>query len=237
MNTHTVELLSLGNANEIVVSEGITATYDVANGDLRLGRIINNGTIRLLSADADAEVAIIVDEVVNGGLIESEANSLKLVTPKIDARSGKFKAATRIVIESDCDVEIASGSFAAEHLFVKASGMAKIHAYRIDAMVDVCAKGIALGVRTGNLNIVRQKIDGDPLYYCGAEEDGGDLSFTPDPTDGEDLTAVAVGNITIGGDIDTTGGDETNFGRVILIAAASFSATTAVLTSLSRSPN
>lgn len=215
MNMNEIQLASPGATENLVVPAGTIASYDVAQGPLTASNLVNNGTIRLVSSDPNLETAeIVADSLTNPGVIESALPNFKICTGFLRAREGRFAASRRIEVESRHALRIYGGTFQSEILQLTAAGKAEIHADRIDARVHVKACGLALGVRGGDLHVAEQELTGDPLYYNG----GGNINTPVPPTQGEDLSCFATGDITISGTIDTRGGDENHYGRVTLVS-------------------
>lgn len=215
MNMKEIALASPGATQDLLVPEGTIATYDVAQGPLSALRLVNNGTIRLISSEPELTTAeIIAQSLSNVGAIESEVPTLRISTAALKAREGSFTAPQHIEAHSESDLHISGGTFRSEILQLTAAGKAAIHADRIDAKVHVKACELAIGVRRGDLHVAEQHLTGDPLYYNG----GGSLNITVPATQGDDLSCFATGDITIGGTIDTRGGDENHYGRVTLVS-------------------
>lgn len=219
MTLKTIELASLEATQELVIPEGTIATYDAAQGTLAVGSIVNHGTLRILSTSDNQEAVIAAPAILNTGSIESDLPILtfKAAAIKGAKKGGVFSAAELIRIESAADIKVLGGIFVADVLQLNARGKVGVHAYRIDAKVKVKAKEVAVGANDGNLEIIEQEIDGDPLYYQGKDTNGGNMTISVMNQPGEDVSLWAVGNITVNGPINTLGGDDQHIGRITIV--------------------
>ena len=218
MTQKTIELASIDQAQELVIDERTIATYDAARGPLTVARLVNYGTLRILGEDLQ-EAQIVAQSIYNLGTIESALPDLTLQAAEIRAGkgTGSFAAAGTLHLKSEGDLRVSGGTFAADVLQVTSGGKAGIHAFRLDANVKVKAKEVALGADDGNLNIVEQEIDGDPIYYQGVVTNGGNMNISVTNMPGEDVSLWAVGNITVNGPINTLGGDDQHIGRITIV--------------------
>jgi filamentous hemagglutinin len=215
----TIELASIDQAQELVVAEGTIATYDAAQGPLLVASFVNHGTLRITSSNpALQEAEIAADSLTNFGDIQCDLDQLTIKSAKIRGlnKGGRFIARQTILLKSDGDMKANGGIFQADLLQIVAGGKVGVHAYRIDAKVKVKAKEVAVGANDGNLEIVEQEIDGDPLYYQGKDTNGGNMTITVMNQPGEDVSLWAVGNITVNGAINTLGGDAQHPGRITI---------------------
>jgi len=125
--------------------------------------------------------------------------SLTIHTESIFGR-GEVTASENIaIVGANKDLMIANGTYRAKYFRPSTEGRLVINARRIDAQVDLQAFELSIGVREGNLNIIKQKLDGDPIYY----NRGGDITAVM-PGNGFDIYVLAAGNITLSG-VDATG--------------------------------
>lgn len=195
----------------IEVQEGETFRLDASTGALSATRIINNGTIEIFSSRNDvADACIEVAELSGCGTIVCLVPEFRLRTTLLECFGGTFEAEI-ISMESDADLFVKGGTFKSKHAHFKAAGELDVHADRVDGEVSVCAEKVSFGVASGDLDVVKSEIFGDPIWYNRA----GNLSITPGATNGEDLYAFATGNVTVG-TIDTTGGDSNHPGRIVI---------------------
>lgn len=193
------------------ISRGETLRHDAANGSLAAKHIINNGTIEIFSSNKDIVEAFLKASRISGdGAIVSHLPGLTLHVRRIESQ-GEIRAADHIIVESADDLEIQGGAFQSKTAHFRASGALKVNAHRIDAEVTAVGETISFGVAEGDLKVAESKTAGDPVWYNRA----GDLDITPGATSGDDLYLFATGNITVGA-IDTTGGDETHPGRIVI---------------------
>ncbi|MFN8655619.1 MAG: hypothetical protein U0105_04720 [Candidatus Obscuribacterales bacterium] len=218
MTQKTIELASIDQAQELVIDERTIATYDAAQGPLTVARLVNYGTLRILGENLQ-EAQIVAQSIYNLGAIESDLPDLTLNAAEIKAGkgTGSFAAAGTLHLNSEGDLRVSGGTFAADVLQVTSGGKAGIHAFRLDANVKVKAKEVALGADDGNLNIVEQEIDGDPIFYQGVVTNGGNMNISVTNMPGEDVSLWAVGNITVSGPINTLGGDAQHPGRITIV--------------------
>lgn len=218
MTQKTIELASIDQAQELLIDERTIATYDAMQGPLVVARLVNYGTLRIIAENLN-EAQIVAQSVYNLGTIETDLSSLVLHTAEIKSGkgTGRFASVDTLHLKSDGDLRVSGGIFAADVLQVTAAGKAGVHAFRLDANVKVKAKEVALGADDGNLNIVEQQIDGDPIYYQGVVTNGGNMNISVTNMPGEDVSLWAVGNITVNGPINTLGGDDQHIGRITIV--------------------
>ncbi|MBX9952715.1 MAG: hypothetical protein K2Y39_26305 [Candidatus Obscuribacterales bacterium] len=109
-------------------------------------------------------------------------------------------------------LEIRGGRFYSEWFRPKTRGWLIINANRIDGKVELEADELSMGVREGNLNVVKQKLDGDPLIY----NTGGDVTTPIAPSGGHDILVIASGNVTLSSGIDATGSATNTEGKIAI---------------------
>ncbi len=182
--------------NDVTIPEGTTQEFDAAKGEIKFdGVLTNKGTIIVKSSDpAQAEAILRAVKVVNEGKIVSEVPTLTISTESVYG-AGEVTAPENIaIVAAGKDLLIANGTYRAKYFRPSAERTLKINARRIDAQVDLKAFELSIGVREGNLDIIQQKIDGDPIYY----NRGGDITAVM-PGNGFDIYVLAAGNITLSG--------------------------------------
>ncbi len=182
--------------NDVTIPEGITQEFDAAKGEIKFdGVLTNKGTIIIKSSDpAQAEAILRAGKVVNEGKIISQIPTLTINTESVFG-AGEVTAPETVAITAiGKDLLIANGTYRAKYFRPSAEGKLRVNARRIDAQIDLKAYELSIGVREGNLDIVKQKVDGDPIYY----NRGGDITAVM-PGNGFDIYVLAAGNITLSG--------------------------------------
>ncbi len=182
--------------NDVTIAEGTTQEFDAAQGEIKFdGTLTNKGTIIIKSSNpAQTEAILRAAKVDNQGKIVSEVTTLTIYTEKVYG-AGEVTAPENIAIAAaDKDLLIANGTYRAKYFRPSAERKLAINARRIDAQVDLKAYELSIGVREGNLDIIKQKVDGDPIYY----NRGGDITAVM-PGNGFDIYVLAAGNITLSG--------------------------------------
>jgi len=181
---------------DVTIPEGTTQEFDAVQGEIKFdGTLTNKGTIIIKSSNpAQAEAILRAAKVVNEGKIISQVTSLTIYTEKVYG-AGEVTAPENIAIAAaDKDLLIANGTYRAKYFRPSAERKLSINARRIDAQVDLKAYELSIGVREGNLDIIKQKVDGDPIYY----NRGGDITAVM-PGNGFDIYVLAAGNVNLSG--------------------------------------
>lgn len=199
--------------NDVTIPEGTTQEFDTAKGEIVFdGVLTNKGTIIIRSSDpAQAEAILRAAKVVNEGKIVSEVPTLTINT-QILGGTGDYKASETINVVGTDRLEIRGGRFYSEWFRPKTRGWLIINANRIDGKVELEAEHLSMGVREGNLNVVKQKLDGDPLIY----NTGGDITTPIAPSGGHDLLIVASGSVILSSGIDATGSATNTEGKIAI---------------------
>ncbi len=182
--------------SDVTIPEGTTQEFDAAQGEIKFdGTLTNKGTIIITSSHpAQTEAVLRAVKLDNQGTIISRVPSLTIYTEKVYG-AGEVTAPENIAIAAaDKDLLIANGTYRAKYFRPSAERKLSINARRIDAQVDLKAYELSIGVREGNLDIVQQKVDGDPIYY----NRGGDITAVM-PGNGFDIYVLAAGNVNLSG--------------------------------------
>jgi hypothetical protein len=182
--------------SDVTIPEGTTQEIDAAQGEIKFdGTLTNKGTIIITSSDpAQTEAVLRAVKLDNQGTIISQVSSLTIYTEKVYG-AGEVTAPENIAIAAaDKDLLIANGTYRAKYFRPSAERKLSINARRIDAQVDLKAYELSIGVREGNLDIIKQKVDGDPIYY----NRGGDITAVM-PGNGFDIYVLAAGNVNLSG--------------------------------------
>lgn len=207
-------------SEQLLIAEGEVKEFDIAKGEISFdGDLFNKGKIIIKSSDSEQISAVIrVKRLLNEGEIICEIPSLTVNCEGVFG-PGKTSAAESIAIYGTAkDLNIIGGAFAAEKVKFDCNGKLNVHVRRIDAAVYIAACDLAYGVSEGNINVVENKVSGDPLIYNA----GGDVSSFPIlPSDGSDIIVVASGNVSVGS-LDSTSNSDFAPGRIQLIAGRKF---------------
>jgi len=198
--------------NDITIPEGTTQVFDAATGEIKFdGVLTNKGTIIIRSSNpAQAEAVLRAVKVFNQGKIVSEVPTLTINTQVLGG-TGDYTASETISVVNDSRLEIRAGRFYSEWFRPKTKGWLIINANRIDGKVDLAASEVSIGVREGHLNIVNQKLDGDPLIY----NTGGDVTSAIPPSGGHDIMILAAGDVIVGS-LDATGSSTPTEGKIAI---------------------
>ncbi len=185
-----------------VISKDTVQTFDVVDGEISFDEpLLNEGTILIKSSDPDKTEAVLrTSRIVNHGKIISEVPNLTIYAESVFG-TGEITAADSIAINNDGDLRIIGCTYKAEFFRPTTKGKLTIQARRIDAKVDLHACDLSIGVLEGHLNVVKQCLTGDPIYY----NVGGDVTSV-DPGSGFDIYVLASGDINLSG-VDATGLD------------------------------
>lgn len=221
--------ISLDETGNLIIPHGFIATFDAAEGPLNVaGKLINHGTIHVVSTDpARSTLTINAGNIENNGSIVSDLMG-KLTISGIEGADltitgpGTIESAEVLELRSSRNLNLSGATLLSSELNLVSASDVTVHAHFISAPVKVRACNLRIGVTTGDLTIADQQLDGDPVYFT----QGGSLSLNAaiaPPTGGADYVAVATGNVSITGGIDTTGG--TGPGRITLAAGVSFTTT------------
>lgn len=186
--------------NDVTIPAGATQEFDAAKGEIKFdGVLTNKGTIIIKSSDpAQTEAILRASKVVNEGKIVSEVQTVTIETERITG-PGEVSAPESIGVHNAKELWVIGGHYKANYFRPSTDGKLTVQARRIDAKVDLKAFDLSIGVFEGHLNVVKQKLDGDPIYY----NVGGDVS-TVDPGSGFDIWVLAAGNVNLSG-VDATG--------------------------------
>ena len=186
--------------NDVTIPAGATQEFDAAKGEIKFdGVLTNKGTIIIKSSDpAQTEAILRASKVVNEGKIISEVQTVTIETERITG-PGEVSAPESIGVHNAKELWVIGGHYKANYFRPSTDGKLTVQARRIDAKVDLKAFDLSIGVFEGHLNVVKQKLDGDPIYY----NVGGDVS-TVDPGSGFDIWVLAAGNVNLSG-VDATG--------------------------------
>jgi hypothetical protein len=207
-------------SEQLLIAEGEVKEFDIANGEISFdGDLFNKGKIIIKSSTPEQTSAVIrVKRLLNEGEIICEVPSLTVNCEGVFG-PGKTSAAESITIHGTAkDLNIIGGAFASEKVKLNCDGKLNVHVRRIDAAVYLAACDLAYGVNEGNINVVENKVFGDPLIYNA----GGDVSSFPiEPSDGSDIIVVASGNVSVGS-LDSTSDSDFAPGRIQLIAGRKF---------------
>lgn len=207
-------------ATDVTIPQGTTQVFDASKGEIKFdGVLTNKGTIIIRSSDpAQAEAILRAGKVINEGKIVSEVPTLTIRAESVTGK-GEATATESIAIQNDKDLQIIGGKYRANFFRPSTDGKLNIQAQRIDAKVDLKAFEVSIGVNEGNLDIIGQKLDGDPIYY----NRGGDITAVM-PSNGEDIYVLAAGNVTLS-NVDTSGGASGEVGRLVVSAGVHFAIT------------
>ncbi len=207
-------------ATDVTIPQGTTQVFDASKGEIKFdGVLTNKGTIIIRSFDpAQAEAILRAGKVINEGKIVSEVPTLTIKAESVTGK-GEATATESIAIQNDKDLQIIGGKYRANFFRPSTDGKLNIQAQRIDAKVDLKAFEVSIGVNEGNLDIIGQKLDGDPIYY----NRGGDITAVM-PSNGEDIYVLAAGNVTLS-NVDTSGGANGEVGRLVVSAGVHFAIT------------
>ncbi|MCC7530269.1 MAG: hypothetical protein IT342_17225 [Candidatus Melainabacteria bacterium] len=205
--------------NDVTIPEGTTQVFDAAQGEIQFdGTLTNKGTIIIKSSNpAQVEAVLSAAKFVNEGRIVSEVPSLT-INASILGGTGDYNAPETINVRGTDRLEIRGGRFYSEWFRPKTKGWLIINANRIDGKVELEAEHLSMGVREGNLNVVKQKLDGDPLIY----NTGGDITTPIAPSGGHDLLIIASGDVIVSGGIDATGSATQDEGNIAILTGAHF---------------
>lgn len=198
---------SMQKQPELLVAAGTTVHYDQ---DVRAERIINHGSITLA-----AGVTLEANELINEGSITPESGDLKLQCGTVQG-DGTFLSGSAIHVTSDGSdgLTVNGGIFDCPVVHFKAKNDANIHANEITGAITLSAKNVAVGVKTGDLNIIEQNVEADPLYYSHS----GSISFGGDNDNLSNVDFVAVAARSINGGAVRISGT----GRVLIRAGVTF---------------
>lgn len=207
-------------SEQLLIAEDEVREFDIAKGEITFdGDLFNKGKIVIRCSDSNQASAVIrVTRLLNEGEIVCEVPSLTVYCEGVFG-PGKTSAPESISIHGTTkDLNIIGGAFAAEKVKFDCNGKLSVHVRRIDAAVYIAACDLAYGVSEGNINVVENKVSGDPLIYNA----GGDVSSFPImPSDGSDIIVVASGNVSVGS-LDSTSDSDFAPGRIQLIAGRKF---------------
>lgn len=190
------------DSEQHLIAEGVVQEFDAALGEISFdGDLVNKGTILIKSSDpAQAEAILRAGKVINEGEIISEVPTLTINAAMLGG-TGSYRASETICVHNDDAIQIRGGRFYSEWFRPSTKGKLTINAQRIDAKIDLKAYELSIGVNEGNLDIIKQKLDGDPIYY----NRGGNITAVM-PGNGFDIYVLAAGDITLSG-VDATGLD------------------------------
>lgn len=205
--------------NDVTIPTGATQEFDAAKGEIKFdGVLTNKGTIIIRSSNpAQTEAILSAEKFVNEGRIVSEVPSLT-INASILGGTGDYNAPEAINVRGTDRLEIRGGRFYSEWFRPKTKGWLIINANRIDGKVELEAEHLSMGVREGNLNVIKQKLDGDPLIY----NTGGDITTPIAPSGGHDLLIIASGDVIVSGGIDATGSATQDEGNIAILTGAHF---------------
>jgi hypothetical protein len=205
--------------NDVTIPAGAVQIFDAANGEIKFDGTLNNkGTIIIRSSDpAQSEAVLRARTVNNEGKIVSEVANLTIKTERVLGVGGEVVAPENVAITAiGQDLLIANGTYRAKYFRPTAEKTLTINARRIDAQVDLQAYAVSIGVREGNLDIIKQKLDGDPIYY----NRGGNITAVM-PSNGEDIYVLASGDVTLS-NVNTGVGPNGQYGLLVISAGLHF---------------
>ncbi len=215
-----VQTTVASTAGNLVIPVGVTATYDASKGPLRIqGRLENHGTLQI-TGGVNNQAGIETSELQNDGTIVSAVQNLIIKNSSssafaLDLKSGQIKAPVSIGFISDGDIKLAGGDLSSERVSFTSQKDVKVHANRIEGKIAISGAITSVGVDKGNLYVASNDSVADPVYYSFDADvtapgfTGGTGGFR------QDFVAVAVGNVTVSGDVSTNG-------SILILAGVNF---------------
>ncbi len=164
-----IQTIAESTTGNLVIPEGVTATYDASKGPLRVqGRLENHGTLQITGAVKQAQIE--TSELQNSGIIVSAVQNLTLKNSTdgafaLDLKAGQIKSPGSLGFISKGDIKLSGGDLASERVSFTSDKKVLVHANRIDGKIVVAGEISTIGVNAGNLNVERNDTAADPLYY------------------------------------------------------------------------
>ena len=185
-------------SSKTFINEGVLTILGEASKDhtayLKVRYLRNMGRIQ----SGSPNFAIEATELENEGVL-SASKTISIKAPggllRVSGTAGLIAAGDTIILAADQSIHVVGVRFDAPIIdMVTEKGKIDVFAEELTGAVNVTASLVQLGVHSGNLNIAKQCLDGDPVYFNAS----GDLNVGDTNVGSDDFIALASGNITLG---------------------------------------
>lgn len=199
------------------IPAGTTAIHDLSEGDLIFtGILVNEGTIEIRNSHEHGikQGSFQLAGINNSGHIRLDVESFEFAgldwQPLTVFGAGSITANNVLHLKADGRLVVKEMSLKGQLIsLLSKSDTVDVFAHQIDGPVSVCGKAAVVGVQSGDLQILSQTIDDDPIWFS---HDGSvSVDLAPTALDfvaaaGQDVTINSGSSVTAGGQIKIAAG-------------------------------
>lgn len=205
------------SCTDAFIPAGTTAIHDLSEGDLIFsGILVNEGTIEIRSSRENgiSQGNFQLAGINNSGHIRLDVDCFEFSAiagaPLHLSGAGSITANNVLRLKADGRLGVKEISLKGQLIsLVSKSDTVDVFAHQIDGPVSVCGKAAVVGVQSGDLQILSQTIDDDPIWFSHDGSVAVDLAATASDfvaLAGQDVTINSGTSVTAGGQIEIAAG-------------------------------